>query len=330
MSRSRGLVLVLGLGLTACAAEDAEPNEEELALRHCLEGPPVDPRDASMTGELVTIIVDAGDPNDPSDDVRDVQVPVEMVDWMNENNWQQIHDDWHNVRLVDQFCGRSNPPVEQCPRLADLEAKGLYRAALQQGAPGNSLEFLAMHRHMLLNLGQAFPSHVDAIAGFSRVPRIATDSENLMPWQEIRWSENQLAALDKLEHIEDHIDEFPTEDDLGFYIQGIAHWTPQTPFVLDSDPTSGIIHQALHSQWSVPGSPVRLAIGPQLILNASFWRLHGWIDDVWERYRQAKGLRTDDADYQTVLADQCAEMHRLDDRYFDEAHGEHDHHGEGE
>jgi hypothetical protein len=47
------------------------------------------------------------------------------------------------------------------------------------------------------------------------------------------------------------------------------------------------------------------------VQNFAFWRLHGWLDDMWERYRRERHLSEDDADYQQALMDQCEEMHRL-------------------
>ena len=45
--------------------------------------------------------------------------------------------------------------------------------------------------------------------------------------------------------------------------------------------------------------------------NATFWKLHGFIDDVWERYRTAKGMHDDDDDYMRVIDDECYGMYLL-------------------
>jgi hypothetical protein len=42
-----------------------------------------------------------------------------------------------------------------------------------------------------------------------------------------------------------------------------------------------------------------------------FWKLHGWIDHVWERYRAAKGLTDAEPELVQALVDQCHEMERL-------------------
>jgi hypothetical protein len=171
-----------------------------------------------------------------------------------------------------------------------------------------------MHRRMIVELRQAFPSHAALFDGFAHVPQTQDDPENLTPTRPLTWTPVQLAVLDKLDHIEQHVDEFATEDELGFFIQAIYRWTPDNPTQpIGDDGTIGTIHGALHSQWTVPGSPVQLGPGvARQIENASFWKLHGWIDTVWQRYRTAKGLRDDDPEYVKLLVGQCKEMHRLD------------------
>jgi hypothetical protein len=39
-----------------------------------------------------------------------------------------------------------------------------------------------------------------------------------------------------------------------------------------------------------------------------FWKLHGWMDNVWEKYRLAKGLKRSDQKYIDDMLAQCREM----------------------
>jgi hypothetical protein len=39
-----------------------------------------------------------------------------------------------------------------------------------------------------------------------------------------------------------------------------------------------------------------------------FWKLHGWIDNVWEKYRRAKGMLPTDQKLNDDLVAQCREM----------------------
>ncbi|HEY5960999.1 MAG TPA: hypothetical protein VIV60_30795, partial [Polyangiaceae bacterium] len=71
------------------------------------------------------------------------------------------------------------------------------------------------------------------------------------------------------------------------------------------------IHGALHFKWVVNESPHSLGKQPVNIENFMFWKLHGWIDDIWERYRKSKGLAPDAEQLKQALTAQCREMHML-------------------
>lgn len=312
------MLIVAAWALGAC-----EPPEEPDPLAHCVSGYSADPRDATPGLTAKVLVVDARDPANPEDDVRDISLPEEMVAWLDEQGWPQQHDDWHNVRRWDQGCRRSNATVEgpdgvlgtadDCANARRMADRGLSRAPIQEGAPGDGYDFLVMHRHMLEGIRQAFPSHAELLRGFKHVPRSQEDPENPMPWRRVSWSAAQLRAIEKLENIERHLDEFPTEDELALYMQVPFRWTPQNPTQFLADTSNGI-HFSLHAQWSVFGSPVALGNGEGVVKHLAFWRLHGWLDDVWQRYRQAKGLRDDDPQYLQALRAQCEEMHALDER----------------
>ncbi|MBC8066805.1 MAG: hypothetical protein IAG13_00605, partial [Deltaproteobacteria bacterium] len=199
---------------------------------------------------------------------------------------------------------------DDCASAKALRDEGLWRAPLQENAPGDGYAFLVMHRHMLEGARQAFPDHPELFAGWSEVPRSQEHPENPTPWRRVSWSSAQLEAMDRLEHIEDHLDEFPDEDALASYIQAPFVWTETTPTAFHEDGSAGL-HFMLHAQWGVIGSPVALGNGPGVVENRVFWQLHAWIDDVWERYRVAKGIRDDDEAYVAELRAQCWEMHLL-------------------
>jgi mono/diheme cytochrome c family protein len=304
-------LLLLALASPACTADEAAPADTHHdALAHCRTGAPypVDPRDATMRADPVRIVVNAATP----DTGWDLQIPDAMADWLYEQGWPQQHDDWHNIRRWDSGCRRSNAPVEGCASAGRLVARGLWRAAVQEGAPGDGYAFLVMHRHMIRGIAQAFPRHASALRGFSHVPLSREDPENPLTWKTVSWSEPQRRAIDVLEHVEDHLDMFPTEDDLGLYIEAPFRWTTTNPQTFLADSSNGL-HFVLHSQWSVAGSPYNLGEGPVTVFNHTFWRLHGWIDDVWERYRRAKHIGDDDPRYVSELRAQCEEMHMLDE-----------------
>jgi hypothetical protein len=335
------------------------------ASRHpCGQPYPKDPRDDTMTGELVRVVTnDNGTPSDPSDDQYDVLLPQEMLDWLNEQNWIQEHGDWHNVRRWDQGCQRFAPDTP-CQNNEAMIARGLSRASIQEGEPGDGYTFLIMHRHMIRGFQQAFPKHVEQIRGFHRVPTDKDDPENPIPWIDVRWSDDQLETIAWMENISEHVDAFESEDDYAQWVQsgglmsggggpgfpggfgdggfpggvfpgdggfpGFPGGGPPGSGSFDAGVSAnpsddatpsgdggtpnrpgGGIHAGLHGQWSVPGSPSSLIDNNKNVQNFAFWRLHVWIDDMWERYRQARGLGEDDPDYQQALIGQCEEMHLL-------------------
>jgi hypothetical protein len=301
----RGATLGL-LALTlACGQDDdgsEHPASHEGVPEHCIDGYDPDPRDKTMRGEPQVIELAEGR--------RDVLLPAEVIAWMEEHGWQQQHNDWHNVRRMDIACRRAGAADETCAAAQSLSARGLSRAPIQEGQRGDGFAFVVMHRHMLRVLREVFPRHRALFDGFDHIPRDQADPQNPMPWREVKWSADQLRAIDRLEHIEDHIDEFATEDDLASYIQHPYHWSPDNPMVVNADASSGF-HDALHGQWSITGSPALLGTNTRNIDNLVFWRLHGWIDDVWERYRKAAGIEESEPGYQAELLAQCKEMHDL-------------------
>jgi hypothetical protein len=273
----------------------------DAAMQHCLALPAPDPRDELLTGQPREITVGAS---------RDLLVPELVEKWMDENEFAQAHDGWHLVRKWDQGCRRSNAPAQGCASAQRLLNQGLTRAPIQQGAPGDGLAFMAMHRHMIQVLKATFPKHSALFAGFKKVPRSKADAENPTPWRNVSWSADNIKGFDTLENIEQNLSMFDSEDALGNYIENTYRWTAQSPTSPANLAGDGL-HGVLHSQWSVNGSPANLIDQAVDVKNHSFWKLHGWIDDVWERYRKAKGLKDDDAAYRKILLEQCMEMHAL-------------------
>lgn len=280
---------------------DAGNEMTDPGTEHCTMEMPPDPRDQTLDPAPVLLTVR---------DTQDVQMPQPVVDWMREQGWEPAHDSWHQTRVWDSRCGVSFAPAEDCMFATRLTGQQLWRAQFQQGGPGAGLAFLAMHRHMIMMFKMAFPSHSDLFRGFAHIPRSVDDPENPTPWRELSWSDNSLAGFDILEHIEDHLDMFPTDDDLGIYIESNVRWSPEDPSFTSDAPGTGV-HGSLHRQWSVLGSSAYLGSFATALENWSFWKLHGWIDEVWRRYRAAKGFPDSDPDYQAVTLKECRLMYYL-------------------
>ena len=267
----------------------------------CLIKTSVDARDDKLTDD--PLVWDGGGQ-------KDLLVPQLVLDWMGENEFESAHDGWHLVRKWDQSCLQSNASADSCLGAQRLKSQGLERAPIQQGGPGDGLAFMAMHRHMIHMLKETFPKHAKLFDGFTKVPRTTEDKENPMSDHRISWTSDNIKGFDILENIEKNMSMFPTEDDLGNYIENTYRWTAQTPMQPTNQPGSGL-HGALHSQWSVNGSPGNLIEQAVDVRNYTFWKLHGWIDNVWEHYRVAKGLKNEDADYVKIMTEQCNEMFYL-------------------
>lgn len=267
----------------------------------CLLKTKYDPRDEMLTNEPLVWEGGLGG--------KDLLVPQLVLDWMAENEFESAHDGWHLVRKWDQSCLQSNAPAS-CRAASRLVMQGLERAPIQQGGPGDGLAFMAMHRHMIHMLKETFPKHTALFDGFTKVPRSGSDKENPVPGHDINWSSDNIKGFDILEDVEKHLDQFPTEDDLGNYIENTYRWTAQTPMEPTNQPGSGL-HGALHSQWAINGSPGNLIEQAVDVRNYTFWKLHGWIDNVWEKYRVAKGLTAEDPAYKKIMLEQCNEMFYL-------------------
>jgi hypothetical protein len=291
-------------------------------LHNCGTAQPPDPRDTLLTGEPDALAYEDG---------VDLVLPKQVLNWMTERRWQPSHDGWHNIRRCMNPMFTMPPPPGAPPLPFDItQPEALTRVCAEnalipaQGECENArdgYEFLVMHRHMIRSLKQAFPRHADLFAGFPRFPFDIQDVPE--QWHDrwsmgglfraemgrVGWDPQILAVARRLEAIGGTNDGgFATEGELGMFIQcGV---TAAPPGGMASGQFS--IHGALHFKWVVQDSPHSLGKQTANIENYMFWKLHGWIDDVWERYREVKGLTADPADpLEAEITNQCWEMHEL-------------------
>jgi hypothetical protein len=257
------------------------------ARDHCLVGQDPDPRSPALP--------DVPDQWKASNADVDLVVPKTVLDWMHTRIWEQSHDAWHNVRRCR---GSSFPGAMQSPICSHSE---LIAAHPECSDAEDGYQFLVMHRHMLQSLRQAFPQQPDQFAGFAHFPFDAKDVPEIWRgrWGS-GWSQSIKDTATTLEDIEHKLSQFPSEGDLGRFIQCGS---------MGSGASS--IHGALHFKWVVNESPYSLGKQTVNIDNYMFWKLHGWIDQIWERYRVAKGLTPAEPKLVQALVDQCHEMHAL-------------------
>src|SRR4051812_26929120 len=93
-------------------------------------------------------------------------MPKSIVTYVNENHWGKMHLQWHTERRWDLLPASS---------ITYAKKQGWSRAPLQEGAKGNGLEFLAMHRMMMQMLIMEHPTTKKSFAGWSTPP---TDPRN--------------------------------------------------------------------------------------------------------------------------------------------------------
>lgn len=212
--------------------------------------------------------------------MADLVMPSDMLLWMKGQDWNQHHWRWHFARWWDLFS-----PADQ----EVLRQSGVTRAERQEGAPGNGLDFLAMHRVMIQMLREQFPAHAGLLAGWTRPPTDPHDPENPLPGgNDEPFDQNMRHAVDRLH---DQLGAFASEDGFGHFIQTSRK---------SQDPEAGV-HGYLHNRWADRNSPVDLGAPEKNLGNRIFWRLHGWIDARWTAFRAAKGLPDDEPGYVAAL-----------------------------
>jgi hypothetical protein len=281
-------------GTTPAPATSSSVKPPEGELDHCLYGYNALPNDATMK---------AG----PSIVGGDTVVQPEVLDWMAENKWTGAHVVWHAVRgCTDGSAGGLLAPLG-FPNICK-DYPFLIPTDQNCKTAGDGYQFLLFHRHMLESLKQLWPTHAEDFDGFEKFPTTAEELPET--WKsKINWNSTILGAAEIGDNIEDHLDLFPDEGALGYWLQcpGGSRKLAEAPNM----PYIGL-HFDLHNQWSAgPSSPHGLNNGQVNITNYMFWKLHGWIDKVWEKYRVAKGLTEDPMamqKYKTDLTASCREM----------------------
>jgi hypothetical protein len=257
---------------------------------HCVEGFDADYRDQYLTGKPDEWTSRSG--------TIDLVLPKEVLAWMGERVWEKSHDAWHNVRRCR---GGGVPGLPGGGDMSVCEHTELIPEHQECADAEDGYQFLVMHRHMMRGLREAFPRHTALFEGF---PSFPYNAENVpAQWQGrfgTGWSQQIKSVAQTLEDIENKLSQFPTEGDLGKYIQCGT-----------SSNGASSIHGAMHFKWVVNDSPYSLGKQTVNIDNYMFWKLHGWIDSIWERYRVAKGQLPDEPKLEQALIDQCHEMHTL-------------------
>ena len=250
---------------------------------HCIDGFAPDPSDATLTMDGPVSYTKSGQTDST------VQAPV--LAWMQAHVWEEAHFQWHNIRRCNSAMldttrdGGLNPCTHTDIVPANQEGKGA----------GDGLEFLAMHRHMIQSLKQLWPKHTEQFEGWDHFP---TMQSQMPPQWSADWSPFTGANATNGALADDpakNINMWATEGDFGQWIQT----------------TSGL-HGALHFKW-VRTNNQDHGLGNQFVNidNYMFWKMHGWIDKMWDKYRAAKGKTPNDQDIKDAVLKQCRQMDQL-------------------
>jgi hypothetical protein len=159
---------------------------------------------------------------------------------------------------------------------------------------------------MLQMLKQMWPNHQEQFTGWTKFP----GKDDYPP--ELRgtgvftpWTTKVLDAAKIADNIEQNLGMFPDEGAFGKWIQCGG-------LLSGSSVNWANLHAALHFN-GYPSAAQAHSVSNQRVNIDSyvFWKLHGYIDNIWERFRLAKGHPVDDPVIEEAVYQQCTEMHTL-------------------
>jgi hypothetical protein len=229
--------------------------------------------------------------------MAEIRMPQEMIDWMQSVLWGAHHDRWHFERRWDYWHFRAGQGEQEVQDMVTYaEQQGWSRAATQEGETGNGLDFLMMHRAMIIILSQRFPQHTHFLHGWFTPPQDPADAEDPVASGKPFDANGAAGAL----RIEGSPASFSGDDDFGLFIETSMRPVPGNPMLRSPDPQTGI-HNYLHNRWTDVTSDINIGNPKVNLFNHRFWKLHGWIDYQWWRFRRAKGYSDADAEYQSRL-----------------------------
>jgi hypothetical protein len=240
---------------------------------------------------------------------EDTILQPEVLDWMSKNKWTGAHVIWHAVRgCTDMTASGLLGPLGYPNICTDYPV--LIPSDQNCKSVGDGYQFLLFHRHMLQTLKQLWPKHAADFDGFPKFPTKKEELPAVWNAKDPTWSQTILDAAAIGDNIEQNLDKFPDEGTLGFWLQ--CPTGSRASFLPQNFPYVGL-HFDLHAQWTRGMSSAHgLNNGQVNVTNYMFWKLHGWIDKVWEKYRVAKGLTTEGSPamqkYKQDLKQACQEM----------------------
>jgi hypothetical protein len=232
----------------------------------------------------------------------DLPLPDEIIQFERQWNWGCAHREYHETRQWDYIAADTAQPQ----RLAYLQKMNWKRAAVQEGAVGSGLDFLAMHRAMLGTLIDRFPAHASLFSGWTTVPTVSTAADPV-PADSTQAGAFWTTMTAAISRLETDLGSFSSEDDLGRFIETQHRPTDADPFARDADKSAGL-HTYVHVRFDDAKSPIRMQRFGRNLESETFFRLHGWIDRLWTQWRQLHGLGDSDPAYAAAMDHHCMHM----------------------
>lgn len=235
-------------------------------------------------------------------------LPEAVVQFERKLTWGCHHREWHESRQWDYIS--NDPKKEQVDRFTYAKKMSWAAAALQEGVPGSGLDFLAMHRAMVVTLRDRFPEHAALFTGWAAVPTASTDVDPLPKTGADGGAPGPFFTGMKqaILRVETDPASFATDDDLGLFIETRHRPTPGKPFAQTTDLTTGL-HAFIHTRFDDLRSPIHMELFSRNIENETFFRFHGWIDRIWTQFRAAHNLvDATDAAYGEAMRHACMHM----------------------
>jgi len=214
-------------------------------------------------------------------------MPKPVLDFLKTNSWGQHHLEWHTVRQWD-LLGKNDQ--------AYAKRQGWARADVQEGAKGNGLEFLAMHRVMIRTLTGKYSANADLFHGWDKPPTDCNDKNDPCT-EHADFDADRLKAIDKLQN---HLADFKDDDELGLYLETSSRPTSKDPNARATDKSAGL-HNYMHNRFADEHSKIDIGDPSVNLQNKRFWRLHGWIEERWTEFRKLKGLDENDPAYAAAI-----------------------------
>jgi hypothetical protein len=227
-------------------------------------------------------------------------VPEPIHDYLEKYQW----GDWH--ALFDM--------THRWYALGDLGRAWLQRvsegsADVQEGEPGNGLDFLAMHRALIVSLrdrwgDEPVDNNEDGRQTFSEVlDGWPTDDVMI---QHLGAAGGDVEAFQAaLVKINDFAG-FSSEDAFGLYLETTLSLLPSSSMEFVDQPAPGAgIHNWLLNQFADPASPIDVADPQTGLSNQRYWAIHGWLDAKWAAFEKVH-----------VRTQLEADLYQLDMMYF--------------